>query len=303
MASIGFIGLGHMGLPMSANLIKAGHTVWGYDLMPAHLEAFKALGGNCANSALNAATNRDFVITMLPESRHVEAVYLGESGLLSAIKSPTFFIECSTIDPVASQGLHKACDATGSHKMIDAPVSGGVIGAENATLTIMVGGTEADYKAAQPILSIMGKNIFHAGAASHGQAAKTCNNMMLGIHMIATCEAFVLAEKLGLDAQKLFEIAASSSGQNWSLTSYCPVPGLLPTSPANRDYEPGFAASMMLKDLNQAQRAAMEAGVALPLGKAATNLYESFCKAGFDKRDFSAIIKYIRTSKTTPLDA
>lgn len=293
MTSIGFIGLGHMGAPMARNLVEKGYEVFVYDLMPESMTSLVNAGAVACQSAIAAAQNRDFVVTMLPESRHVKQVYLGEHGLINAVNVPAFFIDCSTIDPDVSLDLHTACQSRG-HIMLDAPVSGGVMGATNGTLTFMVGGESAHLEKARSLLEQMGKKIFHAGSASHGQAAKTCNNLMLGIHMLATCEAFVLAEKLGLEKEKLFEIASNSSGQSWSLTSYCPVPGPVPTSPANKDYAAGFAAAMMLKDLRQAQTCARNTGIDLPMGLRAQDLYDVFCQTGNAHVDFSGIIKYLQ---------
>lgn len=297
MARIAFIGLGHMGGPMAANLVKAGHEVHGFDMAADALARLVQAGGKQAASAAAAAANADAVVTMLPAGKHVRSVYLGPQGLLAAVKPGTLFIDSSTIDVETAQAVHAAATAAGQ-LFIDAPVSGGVGGATAGTLTFMCGGSDAALSAARPILSAMGKNIVHAGAGGMGQAAKVCNNMLLAISMIGTCEAFVLAEKLGLDRQKLFDIASTSSGQCWSLTSYCPVPGPVPTSPSNRDYAGGFAAGLMLKDLRLAMDAAQHAGAVAPLGAAAAQLYALFAASGGEGKDFSGIIEMLRGAKS-----
>jgi 3-hydroxyisobutyrate dehydrogenase len=292
MASIGFIGLGHMGFPMMENLLKAGHHLYVFDLNSDALAQAKSLGAFPCASGLEAGRHRDFVFSMLPEGKHVQQVYLSESGLLHHLPQDSFLIECSTIDITTSQAIHTLAKAQGI-RLLDAPVSGGVVGAKNATLTFMVGGNQKDFEAAKPLLQQMGKNIFHAGAATHGQAAKICNNLMLGIHMVGTSEAFNLAEKLGLAKEKLFEIACLSSGQSWTLVNYCPAPGLVPTAPANRDYQPGFTAQMMLKDLGLAVDAATATGTPIPLTTTAKQLYQDFCVQE-GQLDFSAIIQYLK---------
>ncbi len=292
MARIGFIGLGSMGLPMSLNLRKVGHSVAGFDVSAAAVEKLVAGGGTAADAIKAAASNVDAVISMLPSGSEVREVYL-KAGILDAVKSDTLLIDCSTIDVDSARAVSAAAREKGL-AMLDAPVSGGVAGAQAATLTFMVGGTEQAFARAKPLLEAMGKTIVHAGPSGNGQAAKICNNMVLGISMIAVSEAFVLAERLGLDAQKLFEISSKSSGQCWSLTSYCPVPGPVPTSPANRDYQPGFTAAMMLKDLRLAQEAARSAGASTPLGAEAAALYGLFVGNGFGGRDFSGIIRFLR---------
>ena len=294
MARIGFIGLGNMGLPMSLNLRKVGHSVAGFDVSAAAVEKLVAGGGTAADAIKAAASNVDAVISMLPSGSEVREVYLN-AGLLDAVKPDTLLIDCSTIDVDSARAVSVAAREKGL-AMLDAPVSGGVAGAQAATLTFMVGGTEQAFARAKPLLEAMGKTIVHAGPSGNGQAAKICNNMVLGISMIAVSEAFVLAERLGLDAQKLFEISSKSSGQCWSLTSYCPVPGPVPTSPANRDYQPGFTAAMMLKDLRLAQEAARSAGASTPLGAEAAALYGLYVGNGFGGRDFSGIIRFLRGS-------
>ncbi|HEX4112838.1 MAG TPA: 3-hydroxyisobutyrate dehydrogenase [Stellaceae bacterium] len=293
MSEIGFIGVGNMGGPMVRNLIKAGHRVTVFDLAPAAVERCVAVGAVAAASAVTATRERDIVITMLPAGRHVREVYLDANGILAAARPDTLMIDSSTIDVATAREVGAAA-ATAGLPMIDAPVSGGVGGAEAATLTFMVGGPDAAFARAKPILETMGKTIVHAGPSGSGQAAKICNNMILGISMIGVCEAFVLAEKLGLDRQKLFDISSKSSGQCWSLTSYCPVPGPVPTSPANRDYAAGFTADMMLKDLRLSQDAAATAHAATALGAHAAQLYEMFAGSGQGAKDFSGIIEMIR---------
>jgi 3-hydroxyisobutyrate dehydrogenase len=293
MASVAFIGLGNMGLPMALNLVKAGHAVIGFDISPANLDGLRQGGGQPADSAANAAGQADIVVTMLPAGQHVRQVYISEGGVIAAAKPGALLIDCSTIDVDSARAVNKAASDAG-FEMLDAPVSGGVGGAAAGTLTFMVGGTDEAFARAEPLLSQMGKAVIHAGAAGTGQAAKICNNMVLGISMIAVGEAFVLAEKLGLDHQKLFDISSRSSGQCWSLTSYCPVPGPVPASPANRDYQPGFTVEMMLKDLKLAQQAAGNSGAATPLGAEAAALYTMFANNGSGKLDFSAIIKMLR---------
>ncbi|HXQ41343.1 MAG TPA: 3-hydroxyisobutyrate dehydrogenase [Candidatus Udaeobacter sp.] len=293
MIRIGFIGVGNMGGPMALNLLKAGHGLKAYDLVPASLARVAEAGALAAASPLDAATAVDAVITMLPAGQHVRAVYLGEGGLVTKARPGTLLIDSSTIDVATAREVAAAAAAAGL-PMIDAPVSGGTGGAEAGTLTFMVGGPDEAFARAKPILEAMGKTIVHAGGPGNGQAAKICNNMILGASMIAVSEAFVLAEKLGLTHQKLFDISAKSSGQCWSLTTYCPVPGPVPGSPANRDYKPGFSAAMMLKDLRLSQEAAAGAGAATPLGAEATRLYQRFADAGQASVDFSGIIRMLR---------
>jgi 3-hydroxyisobutyrate dehydrogenase len=290
MARIGFVGLGNMGLPMALNLIKAGHAVSGFDVNAAAMETLAASGGKVTS---RPAAEVDVVLTMLPSGAEVRQVYLGGGGVLDTVSTDTLLIDCSTIDVDVARAVAAAAEAKGL-SMLDAPVSGGVGGAQAGTLTFMVGGPQAAFARAKPLLEAMGKTIVHAGAAGNGQAAKICNNMILGISMIAVSEAFVLAEKLGLEHQKLFDIASRSSGQCWSLTNYCPVPGPVPASPANRDYRPGFTAAMMLKDLKLAQDAARTSGVATPLGAEAAALYGLYVAHGAGHGDFSGIIRFLR---------
>jgi len=293
MARIAFIGLGNMGGPMARNLVKAGHALTVFDLSKAAVDGLVAAGASSAASPGAAATGAEVVVTMLPAGAHVKSVYTGEGGVIASVAKGTLLIDCSTIDVATAREVIAAAAAAG-HAMVDAPVSGGVGGAEAGTLTFMVGGQDAGFEQARPILEAMGKAIIHAGGPGNGQAAKICNNMILGISMIATCEAFALAEKLGLDHQKLFDISSKASGQSWSLTTYCPVPGPVPTSPANRDYKPGFAVSMMLKDLKLAQEAAAKAGASVPLGAHAESLYSLYEAAGHGNTDFSGIINLLR---------
>jgi 3-hydroxyisobutyrate dehydrogenase len=296
MAQIGFIGLGNMGLPMAQNLIKAGHPVCGYDVSAAALDKFSAAGGIAVRSLDVASMGVDLVITMLPAREQVREVYLAPGGVLASAKPGTLLIDCSTVDVETARAVAAAANVN-ELEMLDAPVSGGVAGAEAGTLTFMVGGGERAFARAKPVLEAMGKIIIHAGAAGSGQAAKICNNMILGISMIAVCEAFGLAEKLGLEPQKLFEIASQSSGQCWSLTSYCPIPGPVPTSPANRDYQPGFTAAMMLKDLKLAQDAARLTRAITPLGAGASAVYQRFVEDGGAATDFSGIIRLLRGAR------
>jgi 3-hydroxyisobutyrate dehydrogenase len=296
MARIGFIGLGNMGLPMAQNLIKAGHQVEGVDVSQAATDKLRAAGGAVAETAKIAAARGDVVITMLPAGQHVRDVYLGPGGIVENANAGTLLIDCSTIDVESARAVAAAAEEKGL-LMLDAPVSGGVGGATAGTLTFMVGGSERAFVRAESILQQMGKTIVHAGGPGTGQAAKICNNMILGISMIAVSEGFVLAEKLGLDKQKLFDIASKSSGSCWSMVNYCPVPGPVPTSPANRDYQAGFTAAMMLKDLALAQDAANAAGAATPMGAEAAALYRLYVGQGEGGRDFSGIVNFIRGTR------
>jgi 3-hydroxyisobutyrate dehydrogenase len=298
MARIGFIGLGNMGLPMAQNLLKAGHEVDGYDISSAALSRLTTAGGMAAGSPAAAVARADTVITMLPAGEHVREVYLTARGVLDSVSAGTLLIDCSTIDVATARAVAgKAADR--GLMLLDAPVSGGVGGAQTGTLTFMVGGSAEAFARAKPLFEVMGKTIVHAGGSGTGQAAKICNNMILGVSMIAVSEAFLLAERLGLDHQKLFDIASKSSGQCWSMTSYCPVPGPVATSPANRDYQAGFTAAMMLKDLQLAQDAARDAASPTPLGAAAAAIYGSYCDQGEAARDFSGIIRFLRNSERT----
>ncbi len=290
MAMIGFIGLGNMGAPMAGNLVKNGHTVKGFDLAPANLGEAVKRGVVAAKSTAEAVNDVDIVVTMLPAGKHVVSVY-GEA--LKAAKPGTLFIDSSTIDVASARTAHVLA---GEHKMLslDAPVSGGVGGAEAATLTFMAGGSNDAFAKAKPIIEAMAKRIVHCGADGAGQAAKICNNMILGISMIAVAEGFVLAEKLGLDKQALFDVASTSSGQCWAMTTYCPVPGPVPTSPANNGYKPGFASALMLKDMALSQEAAAASGASTPLGAIAAQLYRMHNASGESASDFSSIINMIR---------
>ncbi len=293
MAEIGFAGLGNMGGPMAANLIKAGHKLRVFDLSQAAMAKLTGLGAAAASSAADTAKGAEALITMLPAGQHVRGIYLGSQGLIAAASPGSLLIDCSTIDVATAREVSAAAAAAG-HDMLDAPVSGGTGGAQAGTLTFMAGGSEAAFARAQPILASMGKVVVHAGGPGNGQAAKICNNMILGISMIGVSEAFALGEKLGLSHQTLFDIASKSSGQCWSLTSYCPVPGPVPASPANRDYAAGFTAAMMLKDLKLAQEASRDAGANTPLGAEAAALYGLFASHGGGALDFSAIYKFLR---------
>jgi 3-hydroxyisobutyrate dehydrogenase len=292
MATIGFIGLGNMGGPMAANLVKAGHRVTGFDIAGERVAALAAAGGLAAASAAEAAAAGDFVVTMLPAGAEVREVYLGNGGVLGRARSGALLVDCSTIDVETARFVAERAREAG-FAMLDAPVSGGTAGAAAATLTIMVGGEADAFARGEPVLAAMGRTIVHTGPAGNGQAAKICNNMLLGISMIGVCEAFSLAQKLGLDAQTLFEVASKSSGQCWALTSYCPVPGPVPGSPANRGYAPGFTGAMMLKDLRLAQQAAATAAAAAPLGAAAASLFQLHVDRGGGTLDFSAIYHFV----------
>jgi len=291
MAKIGFIGLGNMGLPMAGNLVKKGHEVKGFDLVAANLEAARARGVSAAASAADAASGVEAVVTMLPAGKDTLAVWGG--GMLSAAAPGTLIIDSSSIDVASAQAAHRLA-AEKRMLALDAPVSGGVGGAQAATLTFMCGGAAQAFDRAKPILEALGKRAVHCGAAGAGQAAKICNNMMLGISMIGVCEAFVLAEKLGLSHQALFDVASTSSGQCWALTSYCPVPGPVPNAPSNNAYAAGFASALMLKDLKLAQEAAAAAGAITPLGAAAAQLFGLHNAWGEGRTDFSGIIHLIR---------
>ncbi|WP_372425019.1 3-hydroxyisobutyrate dehydrogenase [Salinarimonas chemoclinalis] len=288
--TIAFIGLGNMGAPMAGNLVRTGHAVVGFDLAPAAQEAARAAGATVAASAEEAVSQAEVVVTMLPAGRHVKAVW---EAILPACAKGALLVDCSTIDVDSARAAHALAQAQGCLSL-DAPVSGGVGGASAGTLTFMAGGSDEAFARAKPVLDAMGKKVVHCGGPGAGQAAKICNNMILGISMIGVAEAFALGEKLGLSHQALFDVASTSSGQCWSLTTYCPVPGPVPTSPANKGYAPGFAADLMLKDLRLAQAAANAAGAATPLGAEAAQLYALFAGQGNGGRDFSAIIEWLR---------
>jgi len=290
MTTITWIGLGHMGSPMSANLVKAGYDVRGFDLSEAAMSAAHANGVKTCGSMEEALQGADVVFTMLPKGEHARAAYLGEEGILELAPEDALLIDSSTIDVESALALHKAADEAG-FVFVDAPVSGGISGAAAGTLTFMIGGSDEAFARATAVLEPMGKAVIHAGSAGAGQAAKICNNMMLGIHMIGTCEGFAMAQKLGLDPQVFYDIASVSSGQSWSVTSYCPVPGVGPQTPADNGYQGGFATTLMLKDLRLAMQAADTAEVDAKMGRRAMELYEAFEQAGNGGLDFSAIIE------------
>jgi 3-hydroxyisobutyrate dehydrogenase len=290
MATIAFIGLGNMGGPMAANLVAAGHAVRGFDLSQASCDAARVSGVSIAASAVEAAADADAVITMLPAGRHVLSVW---SELVPSLKAGTLLVDSSTIDVDSARKAHAMAEQAGCLS-VDSPVSGGVVGAKAATLTFMAGGTAQAFAAAEPILAKMARRVVHCGDAGAGQAAKICNNMILGISTIAVAEAFVLGEKLGLSHQALFDVASTSSGQCWALTTNCPVPGPVPTSPANNGYKPGFATALMLKDLRLSQEASLSAGAATPMGAHAAQIYALLAGAGHADEDFSAVINFLR---------
>lgn len=290
MSRIAFIGLGNMGGPMAKNLLKAGHELVVFDLAQAAMQALTDAGASAAGSAKDCVQGAEVVITMLPASRHVEGLYLGEDGLLTALAANTLVIECSTIAPESARKVASAARETGV-RMIDAPVSGGTGGAVAGTLTFIVGGNAADLDAARPLLEKMGRNIFHAGDSGAGQVAKICNNMLLGILMAGTAEALSLGVKNGLDPKVLSDIIAKSSGRNWATELYNPWPGVMPDVPASRDYAGGFGVDLMLKDLGLAAEAALHAGASTPLGELARNLYSLHSAGGSGGLDFSSIVR------------
>lgn len=290
MARIGFVGLGRMGAHMARNLVKAGHEVIVFDIVQAAVDGVVASGAKAAFSSAAAAQDADVVITMLPAGEHVRDAWLGQGGLSKASRTDALLMDCSTIDVATAREVAAAA----GRPFIDAPVSGGVMGAEAGTLTFMVGGDAAAVERAKPILEAMGKTIVHCGEAGAGQVAKLCNNMMLAATMAVTSEAFVMAERLGLPAQALYDVCSKSTAMSWALNNYCPVPGPVPASPANRDYAPGFTAALMRKDLSLAQQAAKDAGVATPVGALALSLYDRFVEGGGEAKDFSGIITMIR---------
>src|ERR1700761_1126366 len=290
MANIAFIGLGNMGGPMAGNLVKAGHKVTAFDLVEASRSQAKSDGAVIGESAAGSVKGADVVVTMLPAGKHVLSVW---NDVIGSVGKTALLIDCSTIDVESAKQAH-ALAASHGIGSVDAPVSGGTGGAKGATLTFMCGGEDKAFAAAKPVLEKMGKKIVHCGGAGAGQAAKICNNMILGVSMIAVSEAFALAEKLGQSHQALFDVASTSSGQCWSLTTYCPVPGPVPASPANNEYKPGFASALMVKDLTLAQDAATPAGAATPLGKHAQEIYQAFDAAGHGGVDFSGIVQHMR---------
>jgi 3-hydroxyisobutyrate dehydrogenase len=295
MPNIGFIGLGNMGAPMAANLRKSGDHVVGFDVIAAARQVSAQFGVEIASSAKASVEGADIVITMLPAGEHVRAVW---TEILPAAKRGVLFIDCSTIDVTSARAAHGLAAERGIASL-DAPVSGGVAGAKTATLTFMVGGTTEAFARGKPVLERMGKRVVHCGDAGNGQAAKICNNMILGASMIAVSEAFVLGEKLGLSHQALFDVASASSGQCWSLTSYCPVPGPVPASPANNGYKPGFAAALMLKDLKLAREAAQAVQARTAIGAHAAEIYDRYAAAGHSGSDFSGIINFVREASKT----
>lgn len=297
MAAIGFIGLGNMGMGMAANLVKAGHVVRGFDVSDAALSHAAEVGAARAGSVTEAVTGAAAVITMLQTGQQVRDVY--ENEAFAAVPREAILIDCSTIDVATARAVGEIAAGRGL-AMVDAPVSGGVAGAIAATLTFMVGGTDKSFAMAQPILATMGKVVIHAGPAGSGQAAKICNNMLLGASMIATAEAFNLAIRLGLDPQVFFDISSKASGQCWSMTSYCPVPGPVPAAPSNRNYDGGFMSSLMLKDLKLAMAASQATGASVPMGALAESLYQNFVNLGGAPKDFSAIIKLLDGSWRVP---
>ncbi|MCU1540584.1 MAG: 3-hydroxyisobutyrate dehydrogenase [Arthrobacter sp.] len=294
--TIAFLGLGHMGGPMAVNLVKAGYTVTGFDVVPAALDSARSNGITTADTAADAVAGAAVVLTMLPSGKHLLDAYRGTGGapgLLQTAATGTLFLDCSTINVDEAREAAALALAAG-HRAVDAPVSGGVVGAEAGTLTFMVGALPEDFEAVKPMLEVMGKRVVHCGEHGAGQAAKICNNLILGVSMIAVSEAFVLGEKLGLTHQALFDVASAASGQCWALTTNCPVPGPVPTSPANRDYTPGFAGALMAKDLKLALNALEGTGVAARLGPLASEIYDTFAAEGGAGRDFSGIITDIR---------
>jgi 3-hydroxyisobutyrate dehydrogenase len=297
MAKIAFIGLGHMGGGMAPNLAKAGHEVRAFDLSEDALKRAVEHGCKAAKSAAEACKGADAVVTMLPAGKHVAEVY--RTSVFLSVPKTAILMDCSTIDVATARTVEDEASKAGL-TMVDAPVSGGIAAAEGGTLTFMVGGSDDGFERARPLLENMGKAVIHAGGPGSGQAAKICNNMLLGATMAATCETFVLADKLGLNLQTFFDIASKASGQSWSMTSYCPVPGVGPETPADRGYEGGFAAALMLKDLKLAMEAADEAGAYTPMGGEAEDLYERFVDLGGGGKDFSGIIKMIDDSWKSP---
>jgi 3-hydroxyisobutyrate dehydrogenase len=295
MATIAFIGLGNMGGPMAANLVKAGHQVIGFDVVPTSCDAARAEGVSVATSGIEAVKDAEIVVTMLPAGKHVISVW---SEIAPAIASGALIVDCSTIDVESARRAH-AIAAEFNLRSLDAPVSGGTVGAKAATLTFMVGGSEQAFATGQPVLAQMGRRVVHCGDAGAGQAAKICNNMILGITMIGISEAFVLAEKLGLSHQALFDVASTSSGSCWALTTHCPVPGPVPTSAANNGYKPGFATDLMLKDLRLSQQAALASGASTPLGAEAAQIYGLFQAGGHGGEDYSAVINFLRGQAST----
>ena len=293
MANVGFIGLGNMGGPMAKNLLAAGHTVTVFDLMPEACADLEAAGATVAGSTSDVAAAADYIISMLPAGKHVAGVYTGEDGLLAQLDASVTVLDCSTIDAATSREVGAAAAAAGIGFM-DAPVSGGVAAAAAGTLAFMCGGDEATFEKAKLILAGMGKNIFHAGPHGAGQVAKGCNNMLLAIHMLGTCEALEMGARSGLDPAVLSEIMLASSGRNWSLEVYNPYPGVMDSAPASNDYKPGFMVDLMVKDLNLAMGIAEGSGVDNQLGKLAQALYTKHQQAGNGQRDFSSVLQNLQ---------
>ena len=294
MTRIAFIGLGHMGGGMAPNLAKAGHDVRAFDLVPEAVQHATDSGCTPAASAAEAVGEADVVITMLPAAKHVRAVF--HDDVAPNAKPGALLIDCSTIDVQSARDVGEEMKAKG-FDFVDAPVSGGIAAAAAGTLALMVGGTDEQFERARPFLEPMAKAVIHAGPLGSGQAAKICNNMILGATMAATVEGFVLAKKLGLDLQTFFDISSKASGQSWSMTTYCPVPGVGPETPADRDYEGGFAAALMLKDLKLAEEAAQQVGAYTPMGAKAEELYQRFVDAGSGNKDFSGLIRMIESGQ------
>ena len=299
MAVIAFVGLGNMGGPMAANLVAAGHQVQGFDLAEAGRRQLAEQGGKACDTMGQALAGAETVITMLPAGRHVREVLVGEGGAFSRLEVGTLVIDCSTVDVETARAMHQEAASRGL-PFLDAPVSGGITGAAAATLTFMVGGEAPALDQARPLLDRMGRTIVHAGSAGAGQAAKVCNNMILGISMVAVAEAFALADKLGLSRQALFDIASKSSGQCWSLTSYCPVPGPVPASPANKDYQAGFAAALMVKDMTLAVEAEQQAGAPTVLTDHALAAYRAMVDRGWGEKDFSVVARALLSGGLGP---
>lgn len=301
MSRIAFLGLGHMGLPMARNLAAAGHEVVGFDVFAPAVDAARDSGIEIAASGVDAATDADVVITMFQTGAQVLAAYDGDGaggGLLDVARPGTLFVDCSTIAVDDAQAAHALATAAGQ-RMVDAPVSGGVVGAENATLAFMVGASEVDFESVRPLLDVMGRRVVHCGGPGLGQAAKMCNNMILGVSQIVVAEAFVLGERLGLTHQALFDVASNASGQCWALTTNCPVPGPVPTSPANAEYRPGFSGALMAKDLGLAEQAVDLTGVDARMGMLAREIYREFAEGAGSGQDFSGIINTIRAASAT----
>lgn len=293
MTRIGFIGLGNMGSGMCANLVKAGYEVTAFDLSDAAIKSAVSTGAKAASSIAEAASSADIIVTMLPAGKHVHEVYFGADGVAQSIGKGALFLDCSTIAVNdARDAISKARDM--GFEMVDAPVSGGVAAAAGGTLTFMVGGSDSAFEMAHPVLEAMGAKIVHAGGGGNGQVAKIANNMLLGISMIATCEAFDLADRLGLDAQTFFDISSNASGQNWSMTSYCPAPGPVDSAPSNHGYAPGFAVDMMLKDLRLASAAAEAVNADTKFGYLAAKTYERLSSDGHGGLDFSVVMKRLQ---------